>query len=314
MRDRYMRNIDYARISVTDACNLRCIYCMPEGYIARNYKTLDLSEIDNIINALVGLGVKKIRITGGEPLIREDIIEIICCIRRYKEIQDIGITTNGILLNAYAKKLKLAGLKRINISLDSLKEDVYKEITGGSLSEVLNGIKHCIELGMKVKINMVPIRGINDNEIMDFINLTENWDIDVRFIELMPLGPGVNYMGLSSDIIKGLIKNLTPVGKELNSGGPSEIYRIDGYKGRVGFISPISHSFCGTCNRLRITSDGKLKTCLHSSDEIDLVPVIHDIELLKNKISEGILKKEKEHRLKIDNISNSIREMVRIGG
>ncbi|EYE88339.1 hypothetical protein Q428_08505 [Fervidicella metallireducens AeB] len=314
MRDRYMRNIDYARISVTDLCNLRCIYCMPEGYIAKNYKSLNLSEIDNIINALVGLGVKKIRITGGEPLLREDIIEIIYGIRKYSEIQDIGITTNGTLLSAYAEKLKGAGLNRVNVSLDSLKKDVYKVITGGSLSEVLNGIEHCIELGMKVKINMVPIRGINDNEIMDFINLTENQDIDVRFIELMPLGPGINYLGMSSDVIKGLIKNLTPVGKEQNSGGPSEVYRITGYKGRVGFISPISHSFCATCNRLRITSDGKLKTCLHSRDEIDLVPVIHNIELLKNKIAEGILEKEKEHRLNIDNISNSIREMVRIGG
>jgi cyclic pyranopterin phosphate synthase len=314
MEDRFRRKIDYARISMTEKCNLRCIYCMPHGYVPSNKKIISRNEIRHIVQALSSLGIKRIKLTGGEPLLREDIIEIVSDIKNIEGINDIGITTNGTLLDKYINELKRGGLNRINVSLDSLKKDVFKRITGGNIDNVIKSIKRAIELGFIVKINMLPIHGVNDNEIKDFIELTRDLDIDVRFIELMPMGPGKDYKGVRSDIIKKMLNHAVMMRVENNGGGPSEVYQIEGYKGRIGFISPMSHNFCHQCNRIRITSDGKLKTCLHNPQEIDLMPYIENIEKLKEVIYNGVQNKYEKHTMDIDRESKSLREMVRIGG
>lgn len=314
MEDRFNRNINYARISITDSCNLRCIYCMPDGYKPCDKKIITREEIKTIVEALASLGIKRIRLTGGEPLVRHDVVEIIGDIKSIKAIEDIGITTNGILLYDMIDGLKNAGLKRVNISLDSLKPETFKKITGGSLERVINSIEKCISKGIKVKINMVPIVGINDGEIEDFIRLTEKLDIDVRFIELMPIGPGVDYKGIKSDDIKKMLGELKMSRVENFGGGPSEVYKLDKHLGRIGFISPMTHNFCSQCNRIRITSDGKLKTCLHNADEIELLRYINDRDKLIEVLHDGIFSKYERHTMDKDKVSKSMRKMVGIGG
>lgn len=314
MEDRFNRNINYARISITDSCNLRCIYCMPDGYKPCNKKIITREEIKKIVEALASLGIKRIRLTGGEPLIRHDIVEIISDIKSVQGIEDIGITTNGILLYNLIDDLENAGLKRVNISLDSLKPETFSKITGGSINKVITSIEKCISKGIRVKINMVPIVGINDEEISDFIKLTEEMDIDVRFIELMPIGPGVDYKGIKSDDIKKLLGNLKLTGAQNFGGGPSDVYKLDGHLGRIGFISPMTHNFCSQCNRIRITSDGKLKTCLHNADEIELLRFIDNKDELIKVLHDGIYSKYERHTMDVDKVSRSQRKMVGIGG
>lgn len=314
MEDRFNRNINYVRISITDSCNLRCIYCMPNGYKPCDKRIITREEIKILVEALTSLGIRRVRLTGGEPLIRNDIVDIIRDIRSVKGIEDIGITTNGILLYTLIDELESAGLRRINISLDSLKEDIFRKITGGSIENVLNSIERCISKGIKVKINMVPIVGINDMEIMDFINLTENMDIDVRFIELMPIGPGIDYKGIKSDDIKKMLGDIKMTKVENLGGGPSEVYKLDKHKGRIGFISPMTHNFCSQCNRVRITSDGRLKTCLHNADEIELLKHVKDRNKLIEILHDGIYSKYEKHTMNVDKVSKSMRKMVGIGG
>jgi GTP 3',8-cyclase len=314
MEDKFKRQIDYARISITESCNLRCIYCMPNGYVPTNNKLISREEINVIVKSLSKLGVKRIRLTGGEPLLRNDIIEIVSDINSVESITDIGITTNAVLLHKYLNPLKEAGLRRLNISLDSLKKETFKKMTGGNLDNVLESIKTAISMGLKVKINMVPIVGINDCEIQDFIDLTKENDLDVRFIELMPLGPGAGYKGIDSDTIKKMMNSDATIKIENNGGGPSEVFWVNGHKGRVGFISPMSHNFCSECNRVRITSDGKLKTCLHNPEEIDLIPYINDMDKVSEVLYNGIFNKYQRHTMNEDGISKSKRLMVRIGG
>ncbi|MBZ4662841.1 MAG: molybdenum cofactor biosynthesis protein [Caloramator sp.] len=314
MLDKFNREINYARISITDACNLRCLYCMPNGYIAKYYNFLTVEEIKNIVTALSHLGVKRIRVTGGEPLVRQDILDIIRTINEVDGIEDIGITTNGILLGDKIFDLVEYGLKRVNISLDSLKEDRFKKLTGGDLKRVLDGLNKALEHGLVVKVNMIPIKGINDDEIVDFIEMTKHLNIDVRFIELMPIGEATRFTGVTKDDIMKYLEGANIVKIENNGGGPSEVYRLDGHSGRVGFITTMSHSFCSRCNRVRITSDGKLKTCLHNPDEYDLRPYIDDVDRLLEVLKMGIYNKYERHTLLEDKISKSSRDMVRTGG
>lgn len=287
---------------------------MPNGYVPADKKIITREEIKALVEALASLGIKRIRLTGGEPLIRQDIVEIIRDIKGVTGIEDIGITTNGIMLDSLIDELAEAGLKRINISLDSLKEETFKKITGGSIDKVVSSINKCISMGLKVKINMVPIVGINDMEIKDFIKLTEKMDIDVRFIELMPIGPGVDYKGIKSDDIKKLLGNLEMTRVENLGGGPSDVYKIENHLGRIGFISPMTHNFCNQCNRIRITSDGKLKTCLHNADEIELLKYIKDTDKLTEVLHDGIYGKYEKHTMDVDKVSKSQRKMVGIGG
>ncbi|MEG0371376.1 MAG: GTP 3',8-cyclase MoaA [Clostridium sp.] len=316
MKDNYKRDIDYCRISLTERCNLRCIYCMPKGYVPKSESEISREEVNKIISALSTIGIKKVRFTGGEPLVRSDIVDIIKDTKKIDGICDIAITTNAVLLNDKIHDLKEAGLTRINISLDSLKEETFRGITGGNLIGILDSIQKAIDMGIFVKLNVLPIKGYNEDEIIDFINLTKDMPIDVRFIELMPMGPAKNFKGIKSSDIKNIIDNMGIEYNEIgNEGtGPVNLYKISGYSGRVGFISPISHNFCHLCNRIRITSDKKLKTCLHNAGEIDLAPFINNQNDLIEALSNGIVKKYERHTLNDDKISKGGRDMVRIGG
>jgi cyclic pyranopterin phosphate synthase len=276
--DRYDRVIDYLRISITDRCNLRCIYCMPSqgALLLPHSDILTYEEILRTVRVAAGLGVRKIRITGGEPLVRKNLPWLIASLKTIPGIEDISLTTNGILLAEMIDELASAGLTRINISIDSLKPDRYAEITrGGDLAKVIAGVERAGQLGVHpIKINMVPIRGLNDDEILTFAALTMRERYDVRFIEFMPTGANYYWSPervVATDEIMQRVQELgvlSPVRHRKD--GPARYFSLEGSLGVLGFISPISHHFCSSCNRLRLTSDGKLRPCLFSETEIDL--------------------------------------------
>ncbi|MGL6105906.1 GTP 3',8-cyclase MoaA [Romboutsia sp.] len=316
MIDFYGRKINYLRMSITDNCNLKCKYCMPEvNNNNEKHDILSSDEIYKIASDMVDLGIDKIRITGGEPLARKDSLEIIKRVGSLN-LKDFTITTNGVLLKKYASKLKEYGVKRVNISLDSLDSNKYKEITrGGNLQNVLDGIEECKKVGLTpIKINVVLIGGFNEDEINKLVNLTVDDEIDVRFIELMPIGQAQNWSiekFISSNVILEKVKRLKRIDCEEQS-SPATYYKLEGAKGRVGIINPISCKFCDKCNRLRVTYDGKLKLCLHSDDEIDLKSAIESKIDLKQLILKSVNEKPKEHNLEKGQYIK--RDMVKIGG
>jgi cyclic pyranopterin phosphate synthase len=282
LRDSFHRIIDYVRISITDRCNLRCVYCMPSSGVrpVEHKEILTYEEIIRVVRVAVTLGVRKIRITGGEPLARKNVTYLIASLGKIAGIEDMSLTTNGVLLERYARELADAGLNRVNVSLDSLRPERYREMTrGGEISPVLKGIEAAEKAGLTpIKINMVPIRDMNDDEIGDFARMTLNTPHHVRFIEFMPIGAKdlwSNERYISTDEIKtmvGEIGTLSPV--RLRRNGPARYFRFEGAPGVIGFISALTHHFCSDCNRLRITADGKLRPCLFSETEIDLKPAL----------------------------------------
>ena len=319
MLDGYERNIDYARISLTDKCNLRCVYCMPEDKVYENNlinDTLSFNDYKFIINGLSQVGIKKIKFTGGEPLLYPHLIELIKYAHYECNIDDISITTNGIGLNEIAYELKRSGLKSVNISLDSLKSYKYKSITrGGNLTDVLKSINRCLELGIKVKINCVVIKRFNDDEVYDFIEMANYYPIDVRFIELMPLGEGEYFYENGYFNISNFINDIDELYKiEDEKGSTARLYQAKYAKGRIGLITPISCQFCNTCNRIRITSDGKIKLCLHSNEETDIRYYLNKPMIFKEVLKEIILKKPDKHNLLESNSSDTYRQMYEIGG
>ena len=319
MLDGYERNIDYARISLTDKCNLRCVYCMPEDKVYENNlinDTLSFNDYKFIINGLSQVGIKKIKFTGGEPLLYPHLIELIKYAHYECNIDDISITTNGIGLNEIAYELKRSGLKSVNISLDSLKSYKYKSITrGGNLTDVLKSINRCLELGIKVKINCVVIKRFNDDEVYDFIEMAKYYPIDVRFIELMPLGEGEYFYENGYFNISNFINDIDELYKiEDEKGSTARLYQAKYAKGRIGIITPISCQFCNTCNRIRITSDGKIKLCLHSNEETDIRYYLNKPMIFKEVLKEIILKKPDKHNLLESNSSDTYRQMYEIGG
>jgi cyclic pyranopterin phosphate synthase len=282
LTDRFRRRIDYMRISVTDRCNLRCIYCMPpEGLSPIEHREiLRYEEIVRVMKVAARVGVRKVRITGGEPLVRKNIPHLIQLMRDIDGISDLSLTTNGALLEEYAEELAAAGLGRVNISLDSLKPERYREITrGGDIEAVFRGIEAARKAGLlPVKINIVPIRGLNDDEIIDFARMTLHFPYQVRFIEFMPIGRQYlwkpeNFMSVAEiRSVIGRTGRLNPA--KLRKSGPARYFKFDGAAGVIGFISPLSNHFCGECSRLRLTADGKLRPCLFSETEIDLKPAL----------------------------------------
>lgn len=319
MLDGYGRNIDYARISLTDKCNLRCVYCMPEDKVYENNlinDTLSFNDYKFIINGLSQVGIKKIKFTGGEPLLYPHLIELIKYAHYECNIDDVSITTNGIGLNEIAYELKRSGLKSVNISLDSLKSYKYKSITrGGNLTDVLKSINRCLELGIKVKINCVVIKRFNDDEVYDFIEMANYYPIDVRFIELMPLGEGEYFYENGYFNISNFINDIDELYKiEDEKGSTARLYQAKYAKGRIGIITPISCKFCNTCNRIRITSDGKIKLCLHSNEETDIRYYLNKPMIFKEVLKEIILKKPDKHNLLENNSSDTYRQMYEIGG
>lgn len=318
MKDSYGREINYLRISLTDRCNLRCIYCMPQRGIEKvsHEDILILEEVYEITEAFVDLGINKIRFTGGEPLTRKGIVNLIEKVSKLSGVKDLAMTTNGILLEKFSASLKEAGLNRVNISLDTLKEEKYAYITrGGKLEEILKGIEEARKVGLTpIKINTVLIGGFNDDEIIDFVKLTEKEEIDVRFIELMPVGeaaPWAKEKFVSNSMVLDKVKELVPVEREDNS-SPAVYYKLPNGKGRVGLINPITCKFCENCNRIRLTSQGKLKLCLHSNKEIDIKEALRNGEDIKKLITKSILKKEESHKLEEGKYIN--RNMNQIGG
>lgn len=311
MKDRYNREISYLRLSVTDLCNLKCKYCMPDGCINHTVP-LSFEEMFDICECAVDLGINKIRITGGEPLIREGIVEFCDKLSSINNLKELTLTTNGVLLKDKASALKKAGVSRINISLDTLKRDKFRDITGfDNLNDVMYGIKVAEKLGFEqLKINVVLMNNYNINEIWDFVELTKDSSISVRFIELMPIGNCFNYN--SQYISADVVLKKEPELKLIDFKGVAQIYQKDGYKGTIGLIRPLSDKFCDICNRIRITSDGKLKTCLHSSEEYDLRGLKSDD--LRRKFIEAILNKPDSHTLTETCFSKTTRYMNEIGG
>ncbi len=277
MHDKFGRTIDYLRVSVTDRCNLRCRYCMPAEGIKQlsREEILTLEELEQIIKAGVRAGLKRIRITGGEPLIRRNLVKLLQSVSALPEVEDLSLTTNGILLAPLARDLKRTGLKRVNISLDTLMEHKYREITrGGDLSQVLAGIERALSLDLTpVKLNVVVQRDFNLDEVKDFLRFTRSAPVHVRFIEIMPMGCGGKMSDEfvpAAEIKEILGEDYQLVRAELAGGGPADYYRVKGYRGTVGFISAISQHFCSRCNRLRLTADGKLRLCLQQERSLDI--------------------------------------------
>ena len=320
MKDNFGREINYLRISVADRCNLRCRYCMPEtGYqnIIPKEQILSFEEIIRLAKAAAEIGISKIRLTGGEPLVRHGIIDLIAGINAIPGIEEIGITTNGILLADMARDLKEAGVSRVNISIDTMKPDKYARITrGGDLNRVLAGIEAAEREGLTpVKLNVVALGGFNDDEFADFIELTRKKSYVVRFIELMPIGHadvGDSYGFISNQEILNRFPELVPVDSEKFS--VSRDYRLPDGKGKVGLISALSNHFCSSCNKIRLTSDGKIKPCLHSNEEIDMKGPLHlsDGELLK-ALKTSINHKVAHHMLN-EGAAPIERDMNKIGG
>ena len=271
MIDSFGRKIDYLRISLCDRCNMRCLYCMKEEGITkfRHEDILPFEKIEMIVKALAKLGIKKVRLTGGEPLLRSDVEKLCMMLKKIEGIKELCLTTNGYLLKDKAKALKEAGVDRINISLDSLDKDKYFKITrGAELETVLDAIKEAKKY-FKIKINTVLLKGFNDGEIDDFIAFAKDNQVDVRFIELMPIGVAKDFKDLLLDPEEVLDQNSLLEKTELIE-GVAKIYKIKDSSAKIGAISALSHSFCEKCDRLRLTSDGYLKTCLFAKKEFDL--------------------------------------------
>lgn len=309
--DRFGRKHDYLRVSVTDRCNLRCVYCMgPEGVpLLKHDSILSYEEIVQVVKAAAELGIKKVRITGGEPLVRKNIADLVEKIAAIPEIVDLSMTTNGQNLTENLQDLKKAGLKRINISLDSLDPAIYKKITrGGDLDKVLTGLRAALDQGLTpVKLNIVLMKGINDGEIKDFLDLAKEYPVDLRFIEYMPIDSSTSdwrekYLSLDYVLekIKGMGLKIKPAEGSAQGCGPAEMYQVEGIRGLLGLIHPISKHFCARCNRLRLTPDGFLKPCLYWQEETAVGPVINDHLALKELIRSVLDYKREKHAMTRD--------------
>ena len=316
MTDRFGRNISYLRISVTELCNLRCRYCMPEEGVCkkRHEEMLREDEMIQAVEAAASLGITKLRITGGEPLVKKNIVSICRRAAAVEGIREVCLTTNGILLPALAVTLKEAGVKRLNISLDTLDAEKYAYITRmGSLSQAVEGIRAAMDAGFeKVKLNTVLIGGFNEEEIVPLAELTLRYPIDLRFIEMMPMVEG----GFGPEAFlpnTRVLEVLPQLEEQPADGGVAKLYRLPGALGRVGLISPVNAHFCAACNRIRLTADGKLKPCLHSAEEYSIKGL--DREGMRSVMERAIYNKPAWHgELNAQNPSHAGRNMNQIGG
>jgi cyclic pyranopterin phosphate synthase len=323
--DSFGRSINYLRISVTDRCNLRCIYCMPPEGVPQisHSEILSYEEIRTVVQAAAELGICKIRLTGGEPLVRADLPKLVRMLSQIEGIEELSLTTNGAFLKKYALELKQSGLSRINVSLDTLKPDKFRYISRlGELKTVLEGIEAARKAGFEpVKINTVIMRGINDDEVLDFARMTYEDGWHVRFIELMPF-KGVAEFVPSVELQQhiSLLGKLEPCPDSIGitGNGPAMYYRLAGARGTIGFINPLTeHSFCSRCNRMRLTPDGRLRPCLLGEDEIDLKTPLRNnasMEELKSLILKAVASKQEHHHLEEGNVRLVNRKMSQIGG
>lgn len=327
MQDRFGRTINYLRVSVTDRCNLRCVYCMPEEGVPwqPHADILTYEEITRVVELAAGLGLKRVRLTGGEPLVRKGIANLVESLVRIPEIEEISLTTNGTLLRYLAEELAAAGLMRVNVSLDTLQPEKFRRITrGGNLQNVLDGIAAAERAGLApVKINVVVVRGVNDDELVDLARLTIDHPWQVRFIELMPVGNqqdwGQSFLSAEQRYfpIKEILQNLDCLGlvpaAAVKGNGPARSLQIPGAAGTLGFISPIGEHFCGGCNRLRLTADGRLRPCLLDDLEIPIREPLRAGEDLLPYFEQAIGLKPQGHALAAQHTPVS-RKMAQIGG
>lgn len=317
MQDTYGRTIDYLRLSVTELCNLRCRYCMPaEGICQKaHHEMLSQEEMLLAIKAGAELGIKKLRITGGEPLVKPGILSLCEKAAKVKGIEEVCITTNGLLLPQLAVPLKEAGIKRINISLDTLHPEKYTQITRiGQLDQALAGLHAALEAGFeKIKINTVLIGGFNDDEVQNLAALTKKYPVDVRFIELMPMQEEGVFDADAFIPYTTVLEKLPEAAPVASMDGVAKLYRLPEALGNIGLISPVSAHFCGTCNRLRLTADGKLKPCLHSNAEYNIKGLSY--EAMKAQFEKAVLAKPACHGLlSATSKSEAGRNMNQIGG
>lgn len=317
MKDTFMREITYLRISLTDLCNLRCIYCMPpEGVKKQEHRQiLSLEEMEEIAREAVGMGVQKIRLTGGEPLVRRGMLSLCRELKQIPGLRELDLTTNGLLLPPMAGELKAAGVDRVNISLDTLDPEKYRRITrGGRLEDALAGIRAARDAGLTpLKLNCVLIGGFNDDEISALASLTEREAMEVRFIELMPIGDSAGFAPEAYLPCEAVLERLPQLERLPEDSGVAERYRLPGAAGAIGLIRPLSRCFCGRCNRIRLTADGRLKPCLHSREEIP-IRGLHG-EALRQQLEKAILHKPEQHgTLSAGLRSEAGRDMNQIGG
>ena len=325
MRDQFNREINYARISVTDRCNLRCRYCMPESGVCKlpHDEILRFEEIIRVAGMLARLGIRKIRLTGGEPLLRRNLPTLVRELKGLRGIECVTLTTNGVLLERFARDLIASGLDGINVSLDTLDAREFEAITRrGIFAEVHRGIQFLFDVGFKnVKLNCVPLRGVNEDNVIALAALAKNHDIKVRFIELMPFGCASQsgFIGMTSAEIISKLENhfskLIPDTHQKILQGPAKYFSIKNFVGQVGFIDALAHKFCGSCNRIRLTAEGFLKSCLCYDTGADLKKLLRtgagDEEIL-SVIREAIYRKPFEHSF--EKAAGDARQMYQVGG
>lgn len=324
LKDSCGRTIDYLRISVTDRCNLRCFYCLPAAGIElkRMEDILSYEEMERVVRCAVRLGIRKVRVTGGEPLVRKGLVHFLARIAAIPGLEDLSLTTNGIRLSEMGAALRQAGVRRLNVSLDSLRPDRFRRITrGGDVQQVLAGLRLALALGFEpVKVNMVVMRGINDDEVLAFAQLTRRMPLHVRFIELMPLGeshPWAEHLFVPAAEVKDAIEArevLLPA-RDVYGNGPARYFHLEGAAGTIGFISPLTEHFCERCNRIRLTADGKINPCLTATREIDLRPGLragHE-EALAVLLRRALAEKPERHDM-VSGAESEQRRMSRLGG
>lgn len=307
LKDQFGRSIQYLRISVTDRCNFRCVYCMPAEGLAwlPKQEILSYEEIVEVVRQLAPLGLRRLRITGGEPTIRPDLVRLIAMLRAEPGIEDIALSTNGAKLPAMSRELRAAGLDRVNISADSLRPERIVAIARRDLKfDPLRAFEAAIDAGLEpVKVNVVVMRGLNDDEVEDFARLTQGLPIHVRFIELMPVGEMAHltdeHIVPSDEVLRrvGTIAALEPASGPAKGNGPAKYYRLAGAAGTVGVITPMTHTYCGDCNRVRLTADGRLRTCLYGDHEVNLRDPLREGRALEPLFVQALKEKPKEHNL-----------------
>ena len=323
MRDKFGRQIDYIRISLTDRCNLRCKYCMPEEGVKllKHEDILTYEEIIILSKIFISLGIKNFKLTGGEPLVRRDVSQLVKSLKNIEGIGEVTMTTNGVLLEEYGSDLIEAGIDRINISLDSLNPTKYQEITGRNfLDKVFHGINLLLSKGFdKVKINTVPIKPLDGNDMDRLIDLGRENPIDIRFIKMMPIGIADSSLGYSKKEMLDLIeKKLGPsrifYGKRGN--GPAEYYSFKNYMSKIGFIDAMNNNFCSQCNRIRLSATGSIKPCLYYDAGESLKPYIYSLaeDELKEKIKDIVYNKPLKHHMLENKMNEDKKNMNQIGG
>jgi GTP 3',8-cyclase len=328
--DRFNRVHDYLRISVTDKCNLRCVYCMPEEGMEfePEENQLTFEEISEVVRVLAGLGVRRIRLTGGEPMLRKNLVNLVSMLSAIPGIEDIALTTNGMFFAKQAERMKEAGLTRINISLDSLRADRFSLITrGGDIRKVLEGIDAALRVGLDpIKLNVVLMKGINDDEIGDFLRLTLERKLNIRFIEYMPIGHDGDNWKTKYVPLQSVFETAEKMGLKveeavgITGNGPAENHRLVGALGTFGLIHPVSDHFCETCNRLRLTADGNIKPCLYWSDEFNVRSRIGNDEAIRSLFFKALDIKPENHEMALalsqtdQSHTPTVRRMSQIGG